>query len=134
MSKEAFIASINESECIGCTKCLDACPVDAILGASKQLHTVLNDECIGCQLCLPPCPVHCIEMVSIGHLTEIERKARAQKGKIRAKARKNRIQQHELKKAHADKVQTATDLKALIAASVARAQQKRSFKEKGFSE
>ena len=56
------VAYIREAECIGCTKCLQACPVDAILGAAKQMHTVLADECTGCDLCVDPCPVECIEM------------------------------------------------------------------------
>ena len=49
--------------CIGCTLCIQACPVDAILGASKYMHSVIESECTGCELCLPPCPVDCIEMV-----------------------------------------------------------------------
>ena len=56
------VAYIREAECIGCTKCLQACPVDAILGAAKQMHTVLADECTGCDLCVDPCPVECIDM------------------------------------------------------------------------
>ena len=56
------LAYIDEAACIGCTACIKACPVDAILGASKLMHTVLADECTGCGLCLPPCPVDCIEM------------------------------------------------------------------------
>jgi electron transport complex protein RnfB len=60
-----LIASIRESECIGCTKCIQACPVDAILGAAKQLHVVLTQECTGCGLCLPPCPVDCIDLLSV---------------------------------------------------------------------
>lgn len=55
-------AFIREDECIGCTKCIQACPVDAILGAAKQMHTVLRSECTGCDLCVEPCPVDCIEM------------------------------------------------------------------------
>lgn len=58
------IARIHESECIGCTKCLPACPVDAIIGASRQMHTVVSALCTGCDLCVEPCPVDCIEMVS----------------------------------------------------------------------
>lgn len=59
-------AVIDEALCIGCRKCLDACPVDAILGARKLMHTVIAKECSGCELCLPPCPVNCITMVPVG--------------------------------------------------------------------
>jgi Na+-translocating ferredoxin:NAD+ oxidoreductase subunit B len=57
------VALIDESRCIGCARCLAPCPVDAIVGTSKFMHTVLIDRCTGCELCLPPCPVDCIEMV-----------------------------------------------------------------------
>ena len=56
------VARIDESSCIGCTLCIQACPVDAIVGASKLMHTVIASECTGCELCLPPCPVDCISM------------------------------------------------------------------------
>lgn len=56
------VAYIREDECIGCTKCIQACPMDAILGAAKQMHTVISDECTGCDLCVEPCPVDCIDM------------------------------------------------------------------------
>ncbi|WP_261844308.1 electron transport complex subunit RsxB [Aliamphritea ceti] len=59
------IAYIREDECIGCTKCIQACPVDAILGAAKQMHTVITSECTGCDLCVEPCPVDCIDMLPI---------------------------------------------------------------------
>ncbi len=59
----ARVAVIDESVCIGCAKCLPACPVDAIVGARKQLHTVIARECSGCELCLPPCPVDCITLL-----------------------------------------------------------------------
>ena len=58
----AVVAYIREDECIGCTKCIVACPVDAILGAAKQMHTVIESECTGCDLCVEPCPVDCIEL------------------------------------------------------------------------
>jgi electron transport complex protein RnfB len=57
------VAYIREDECIGCTKCIQACPVDAILGAAKQMHTVIESECTGCDLCVEPCPVDCIDMI-----------------------------------------------------------------------
>ncbi len=59
------VAFIDEQTCIGCTLCIQACPVDAILGAAKQMHTIIESECTGCDLCLPPCPVDCIEMIEI---------------------------------------------------------------------
>ncbi|ART62368.1 RnfABCDGE type electron transport complex subunit B [Kushneria marisflavi] len=57
-------AVIREEECIGCTKCIKACPVDAILGAAKQMHTVIEAECTGCELCVAPCPVDCIDIIA----------------------------------------------------------------------
>jgi electron transport complex protein RnfB len=64
------VAFIREDECIGCTKCIQACPVDAILGAAKQMHTVISDECTGCDLCVDPCPVDCIDMLPIEQTTK----------------------------------------------------------------
>jgi len=59
------VAYIREDECIGCTKCIQACPVDAILGAAKLMHTVIVSECTGCDLCVEPCPVDCIDMLPV---------------------------------------------------------------------
>ena len=56
------VAFVDEARCIGCTKCIQACPVDAIVGASKRMHTVIASWCTGCELCIPPCPVDCIVM------------------------------------------------------------------------
>jgi electron transport complex protein RnfB len=58
-----LVAQIDEDTCIGCTKCLPPCPVDAIVGARKQMHTVVAELCTGCELCIAPCPVDCIKMV-----------------------------------------------------------------------
>ncbi|MEE9319232.1 MAG: electron transport complex subunit RsxB [Granulosicoccus sp.] len=60
--KPPLVARIVEAHCIGCTLCIDACPVDAIAGAAKLMHTVIAADCTGCELCLPPCPVDCIEL------------------------------------------------------------------------
>jgi electron transport complex protein RnfB len=60
--KAKLVAIIDEQICIGCTLCIQACPVDAILGAAKQMHTIIESECTGCELCVEPCPVDCIHM------------------------------------------------------------------------
>jgi len=59
------VAVIDEAWCIGCTLCLDACPVDAIVGGNKRMHTVLEARCTGCELCIPPCPVDCISLANV---------------------------------------------------------------------
>lgn len=68
VEKPRTAALIDESRCIGCMLCVHACPVDAIVGSPKQMHTVLTELCTGCDLCVPPCPVDCIEMVELGAL------------------------------------------------------------------
>ena len=65
VEKPKAVAFIDEATCIGCTLCIQACPVDAILGAAKHMHTIISSECTGCELCLAPCPVDCITMVPI---------------------------------------------------------------------
>lgn len=62
VERPPLVAVIDESVCIGCTKCIRACPVDAIVGAAKRMHTIVAAECTGCELCLPPCPVDCISL------------------------------------------------------------------------
>ncbi len=64
--KGKSVAFIDENICIGCTLCIQACPVDAIAGAAKQMHTIIASECTGCELCVAPCPVDCISMLPIG--------------------------------------------------------------------
>lgn len=63
VEKPRMLAHVVEADCIGCTKCIQVCPVDAIVGASKLMHAVLADDCTGCELCVPACPVDCIELV-----------------------------------------------------------------------
>ena len=68
--KPKQVAVIDEALCIGCTLCAQACPVDAIVGAAKQMHTVVAPLCTGCELCVPPCPVDCIAMVPVPETVE----------------------------------------------------------------
>jgi electron transport complex protein RnfB len=67
------VAFIDEALCIGCVKCIRACPVDAIVGASKRMHTVIAAWCTGCELCLPPCPVDCIALLPAAALPDPDR-------------------------------------------------------------
>lgn len=82
------VALIDESHCIGCTLCIQACPVDAIVGANKLMHTVIADLCTGCGLCVPPCPVDCIEMRPAGHAWT---PAHADQARRRHQARQSRL-------------------------------------------
>ena len=82
--KRAPVAIVDEERCIGCARCLDACPVDAIVGAQGYMHTVVEEWCIGCRLCVPPCPVDCIEMVPReGAWTPALRRAAGTRGRRR---------------------------------------------------
>ncbi|MDQ8037098.1 MAG: RnfABCDGE type electron transport complex subunit B, partial [Pedobacter sp.] len=87
------VAYIREAECIGCTKCIQACPVDAIVGAAKLMHTIITDECTGCDLCIPPCPVDCIEIHDLPKVTAAaEKQAVAAHNRMRFEARKARLE------------------------------------------
>ena len=86
--KRTTVALIDEARCIGCTRCIDACPVDAIVGAQSLMHTVVDPWCIGCNLCPPACPVDCIDMVP-ARVTWTD--ALRQAAKVRARRRKERL-------------------------------------------
>lgn len=108
----AQVAYIREAECIGCTKCIQVCPVDAIVGAPKLMHTVLIDECTGCDLCLAPCPVDCIDLLPLhgngpapmvgGSADTPEqrqaRESRRQRARLRFEQRNRRLQLEEQRK------------------------------------
>ncbi len=117
------VVKIDEESCIGCTKCINVCPVDAILGANKQTHSVLTDYCIGCELCLPACPVNCIQIIA--QQEPVDTKHRASVAKARVQARNKRLNIELVEKQEADSQALATNIKLEIAAVLARTQQKR---------
>jgi electron transport complex protein RnfB len=95
----AGVALIDERRCIGCTRCIDACPVDAIVGARNLMHTVVESWCIGCALCPPACPVDCIDMAPPrGAWTEKLKRAAAARGR----RRKMRLQKEVYRSAEPD--------------------------------
>ncbi len=84
---------IKEEACIGCTKCIAACPVDAIIGAGKAMHTIITDHCTGCDLCIPPCPTDCIEVIPSPNLDQAQKHEQAQLAKQRFDQRNRRLAQ-----------------------------------------
>ncbi|SEF50249.1 electron transport complex subunit RsxB [Nitrosomonas ureae] len=93
------VAWIDENLCIGCTFCIQSCPVDAIIGAAKQMHTVIADECTGCDLCVTPCPMDCISMIPVdkkaadlaNSSVDAVKKQAADKARLRYQFRQQRI-------------------------------------------
>ncbi len=126
-SKTPQRAVIQEDQCIGCTKCLQVCPTDAILGSHKQMHTVIASACTGCELCLAPCPVDCITLVPTTYNNE-QRQTLATQWRTRHAARQTRLARPQ-QRAEAQPSVTARlsadERKAAIAAAVARAQQRK---------
>lgn len=91
-SKPPSLAVIDEKVCIGCTLCIQACPVDAIVGAAKLMHTVIAADCTGCELCVPPCPVDCIRIVPTGTCADTEqRRLAADRARARYQRRQARL-------------------------------------------
>jgi electron transport complex protein RnfB len=108
--KRRAVALIDESRCIGCTLCIDACPVDAIVGASQLMHTVVEPWCIGCELCVAPCPIDCIAMVPASGKWNAQLKRAAGE---RGRTRKLRLRKQEVASPNPDR-------KSVLAAALAR--------------
>ena len=135
-------ALIDESRCIGCTLCIQACPFDAIVGATQRMHTVVDSLCVGCELCVPPCPVDCISIVP-GSPERQWTRAQAVAAGARVKAHKRRLEREQLERearlasrSHeeqepADEVHQAGGtpidrIAAIVARAIQRARQRRS--------
>jgi electron transport complex protein RnfB len=119
IEKPKEIAIIEEDKCIGCTLCILACPVDAILGASKNMHTVITEECTGCELCIAPCPVDCIKMIPLDFEDdEITKRKKSDLARKRYEFKKQRMIRDK-NKAKANRV-TSEEKKQAIANAMAR--------------
>lgn len=123
---QLMVAYIREPECIGCTKCIQACPVDAIFGAAKLMHTIANDICTGCDLCVEPCPVNCIEMIPAPyqHLSAEETQTKANLSRTRFQRRNTRLQKIADEKTARKTQRSGGDSAAVIAAALQLAQAK----------
>jgi len=142
------VAFIDSQKCIGCTLCIQACPVDAIIGASKQMHVVLSEWCTGCDLCIPPCPVDCISMVDVtGNSTgwdawsqdlanisrkryhdranRLDREQRDNDERLAKKAATKLAAVNAENPSSADELKEQERKRAIIAAAIARSQQKK---------
>lgn len=122
--KPPMTAFIRETECIGCTKCIQACPVDAIIGAAKQCHTVLTQECTGCSLCVAPCPIDCIDLLTLKVPAYHPDKARQ-----RFYAKKERLAKIKQQAMQAKKNEELMKQRAYIEAAIARVQNKKQIKK-----
>lgn len=129
INKPTATACVDEARCIGCTLCIQACPVDAIIGAAKQMHTIVAGWCTGCELCIPPCPVDCIRMLPLaeGHR---DPQTAVDQARQRFESTQWRRTRQRLEKIEQAATKAALPLKsaaqtrqALIAAALARARQ-----------
>jgi len=122
-TKPNKFAVIREDECIGCTKCIQACPVDAILGSAKLMHTVITAECTGCELCIAPCPVDCIDMEML--VNQVERQVKPDHARKRYHARNARLQNQKIMKKKNQQILSIDSKKKYIEAAKARVKAKK---------
>jgi electron transport complex protein RnfB len=133
---EKMIAVIDEDICIGCVLCVKACPVDAILGAPKQMHTVIAEECTGCKLCVAPCPVDCIQLHPAAAVDAVTQRKKADIARRRFETRNARLQREQTQAA--EKMQANkqnlnagdNDRQAAIAAALQRVQARKAANKK----
>ena len=125
--KRRSVAFVDEARCIGCTLCIQACPVDAIVGASKRMHTVIAELCTGCELCVPPCPVDCVDLLPLPEAQAHWTRAMADAARARFEFRKLRLERDKAERAgrFARKAQEEAGLpdakRTVILAAMARA-------------
>lgn len=134
------VAVIDEARCIGCTLCIQACPVDAIVGAAKLMHTVVTELCSGCDLCIAPCPVDCIEMIRAsgedaiwGPERAVAARERFDRHSARLEHERSERAEHAAKRGlRAPRSDSAAEKKrAIIAAAIERARARRAASERG---
>lgn len=120
-TKQPSVAIIDENECIGCKKCITACPIDAIIGTGKMMHTIIEHECTGCGLCIEPCPVDCIELQEVENNNYDKEIAR---NRFNAKEIRKLKEEHEKAKQYREKTtvinKNTDDKKAFIQAALKR--------------
>ncbi len=123
--KRKTVAVVDEAACIGCARCIDACPVDAIVGAQGYMHTVVESWCIGCELCLPPCPVDCIAPLPVtGTRTGWQAWSAPQASAARERYDRHLQRQQRDGLTH-EESRPAPDKRSVVAAALARARQDR---------
>jgi electron transport complex protein RnfB len=123
--KPPATAVIDETLCIGCTLCIQACPVDAIVGATRLMHAVIMRDCTGCELCIPPCPVDCINMVDTGaQPTRAERRIAAAHARARFERRTARREREQRAKRVAGRITSTNVNQRIVLRAIERARQR----------
>lgn len=126
-TRAPMLAKIREKDCIGCTKCIKACPVDAIIGSAQQMHAIIPKDCTGCGLCVPACPVDCIEMETLESPQYDKMRAKAQYEARKIRLLKNAQEETErLRRKNVSNNHENDEKKAYILAALKRVEAKKS--------